>query len=61
MRIARITTQPVVVLSVGTRRATASSQLLDAKYFALHARRLTHDGDGLSETALTLGCGGKGG
>ncbi len=37
MRIARITTQSVVVLSVGTRRATASSQLLDAKYFALHA------------------------
>jgi hypothetical protein len=36
MRIARITTQPVV-LSVGTRSATASGQLLDAKYFALHA------------------------
>jgi hypothetical protein len=37
MRIARITTQPVIVLSAGTRSATASSQLLDAKYFALHA------------------------
>jgi len=37
MRIARITTQPVVVLSVRARSATASGQLLDAKYFALHA------------------------
>ena len=37
MRIARIATQPVIVLSAGTRSATASSQLLDAKYFALHA------------------------
>ena len=37
MRIARITTQPVIVLFAGTRSATASSQLLDAKYFALHA------------------------
>jgi rhodanese-related sulfurtransferase len=37
MRIARIATQPVVVMSAGTRSATASGYLLDAKYFALHA------------------------
>lgn len=37
MRIARITTQPVIVLSATTRSATASGHLLDAKYFALHA------------------------
>jgi hypothetical protein len=37
MRIARVTAEPVIVLSAGTRSATASSQLLDAKYFALHA------------------------
>jgi hypothetical protein len=37
MRIARITAQPMIVLSAGTRSANASSQLLDAKYFALHA------------------------
>jgi len=37
MRIARIATQPVVVMSAGTRSATAPGYLLDAKYFALHA------------------------
>ena len=37
MRITRITTRPVVVLSVRARSTTASGQLLDAKYFALHA------------------------
>lgn len=37
MRIARITAQPMIVLSAGTRSANTSSQLLNAKYFALHA------------------------